>query len=259
MSGLRTFRLFRPLRSLTTMPSMRILIGTLLQSVVSLGGIMALALFFFMIYAILGVTTWNGKLHYRCYTTPWPVTFGEYNSTSTYTLKPNEKDDGYLRWRVLPGDTRLCDPDCVTLPAPDKALLFQDAQQRHNQKEEQAAAAVCSKSHNRLCPTGSFCNSRYVAFDAGYKLDANKLAEDTEIYALNYGITNFDNFFTALLTIFQCITMEGWTKIMNIYEDASNALFVSIYFISCVVICSFFLLNLTIAVMLMKYEELDKG
>jgi len=46
---------------------------------------------------------------------------------------------------------------------------------------------------------------------------------------------------------------------MNIYEDASNALFVSIYFISCVVICSFFLLNLTIAVMLMKYEELDKG
>ena len=27
----------------------------------------------------------------------------------------------------------------------------------------------------------------------------------------------------------------------------------------CVVICSFFLLNLTIAVMLMKYEELDKN
>ena len=31
------------------------------------------------------------------------------------------------------------------------------------------------------------------------------------------------------------------------------------YFISCVIICSFFLLNLTIAVMLMKYEELDKS
>ena len=30
VSGLRTFRLFRPLRSLTTMPSMRILIGTLM-------------------------------------------------------------------------------------------------------------------------------------------------------------------------------------------------------------------------------------
>lgn len=164
-----------------------------------------------------------------------------------------------LKWLVLPGDTRLCDPDCAKLSATDKKLLNQDRQQRHNQKEEQASTAVCSSSHNRLCPAGSFCNSRYVAFDAGYQLDANNLAEDTEIYALNYGITNFDNFFTALLTIFQCITMEGWTKIMNIYEDASNALFVSIYFISCVVICSFFLLNLTIAVMLMKYEELDKG
>jgi hypothetical protein len=33
MSGMRTFRLMRPLRSLTTMPSMKILISTLLASV----------------------------------------------------------------------------------------------------------------------------------------------------------------------------------------------------------------------------------
>jgi hypothetical protein len=33
VSGLRTFRLFRPLRSLSTLPSMRILVGTLLASV----------------------------------------------------------------------------------------------------------------------------------------------------------------------------------------------------------------------------------
>ena len=32
-SGMRTFRLMRPLRSLTTLPSMKILISTLLQSV----------------------------------------------------------------------------------------------------------------------------------------------------------------------------------------------------------------------------------
>lgn len=30
VSGLRTFRLFRPLRNLTTVPSMRTLVGTLL-------------------------------------------------------------------------------------------------------------------------------------------------------------------------------------------------------------------------------------
>jgi hypothetical protein len=82
---------------------------------------------------------------------------------------------------------------------------------------------------------------------------------DTDIAELNFGITNFDDIASAFLTIFQCITMEGWTKIMNIYQDAYAEWFVVIYFISCVVICSFFLLNLTIAVMLMRYEELEKS
>ena len=56
---------------------------------------MALALFFFMIYAILGVTTWNGKIHYRCYETPWPIT----------------DNKGGLIWNVHATDNRLCDPD----------------------------------------------------------------------------------------------------------------------------------------------------
>ena len=30
----------------------------------------------------------------------------------------------------------------------------------------------------------------------------------------NNGITNFDNFGLAMLTVFQCITMEGWTDVM---------------------------------------------
>lgn len=81
----------------------------------------------------------------------------------------------------------------------------------------------------------------------------------SQIRALNYGITHFDNIFSAILTVFQCITMEGWTHIMNMFVDSYLGMVVNVYFISCVVICSFFLLNLTIAVMLMKYEELDKN
>jgi len=30
----------------------------------------------------------------------------------------------------------------------------------------------------------------------------------------NRGITSFDNFGLAMLTVFQCITMEGWTGVM---------------------------------------------
>lgn len=30
----------------------------------------------------------------------------------------------------------------------------------------------------------------------------------------NFGITSFDNIGYAMLTVFQCITMEGWTNIL---------------------------------------------
>ena len=30
----------------------------------------------------------------------------------------------------------------------------------------------------------------------------------------NYGITNFDNFLFSMLTVFQCVTLEGWTEVL---------------------------------------------
>lgn len=86
-SGLRTFRLFRPLRSLTTLRQMKILIGTLFSSLKKLGGVMGLALFFFSIFAILGISQWAGLGHFRCRLTEFPVN-GE--------------------WPIDPTDDRLC-------------------------------------------------------------------------------------------------------------------------------------------------------
>ena len=42
----------------------------------------------------------------------------------------------------------------------------------------------------------------------------------------NNGITNFDNFLFAMLTVFQCITMEGWTDVLYwvICHSTSNLL-----------------------------------
>ena len=73
LSALRAFRLLRPLKLLTAMPSMKLLLSTLFESVLSLGGIMGLAIFFFTIFAILGVALMQGKIHYRCYLTDKPV------------------------------------------------------------------------------------------------------------------------------------------------------------------------------------------
>ena len=158
-------------------------------------------MFFFIIFSILGVSLWDGEIHYRCYETELP-----------------DPVDG--SWNVVSDDKALC-------------------------------------SSVKECKVG-YCNSMMNVTFLGYKLAEENLWIHSDIKELNYGITNFDNICSAFLTIFQCITMEGWTIIKNIYEDAYISWFVNVYFISCVVIATFFLLNLTIAVMLMKYEELDK-
>ena len=43
------------------------------------------------------------------------------------------------------------------------------------------------------------------------------------------------------------------------YADVFPSWFVDLYFLLCIIVCSFFVLNLTIAVMLLKYEEFDKS
>lgn len=91
----------------------------------------------------------------------------------------------------------------------------------------------------------------------GYTVD-RPYWSDSKIAELNYGLTNFDNVGNAFITIFQCIIGDGWSEVMHIYEDAYSIFVVDFYFVCCVFICSFFLLNLTIAVMLMKYEEIDR-
>ena len=66
---------------------------------------------------------------------------------------------------------------------------------------------------------------------------------------INYGITSFDNLFRATLTIFQVITLEGWSDILYNYQDSTNV-FAAAFFSSIVLIGSFFLLNLILAVIM---------
>ncbi|CAG0896176.1 unnamed protein product [Darwinula stevensoni] len=65
----------------------------------------------------------------------------------------------------------------------------------------------------------------------------------------NFGITNFDNFALAMLTVFQCITMEGWTNVLYDVNDAIGNSWPWIYFISLIIFGSFFVLNLVLGVL----------
>ena len=75
-----------------------------------------------------------------------------------------------------------------------------------------------------LCPEGSAC------------------AEGWE--GPNYGITSFDNIGYAMLTVFVCITMEGWTDVLYWTNDSAGNGANWIYFFALVIIGSFFMLNL---------------
>lgn len=65
----------------------------------------------------------------------------------------------------------------------------------------------------------------------------------------NFGITNFDNFGLAMLTVFQCVTLEGWTDVLYDIQDAMGNSWQWIYFISMVILGAFFVMNLILGVL----------
>ncbi|XP_064327878.1 voltage-dependent L-type calcium channel subunit alpha-1S-like isoform X13 [Phalacrocorax carbo] len=65
----------------------------------------------------------------------------------------------------------------------------------------------------------------------------------------NDGITHFDNFGFAMLTVYQCITMEGWTEVLYWVNDAIGNEWPWIYFVSLILLGSFFVLNLVLGVL----------
>jgi len=56
--------------------------------------------------------------------------------------------------------------------------------------------------------------------DSKYFLKADlDLYKDTMIEDLHYGYSSFNSLVSAFLTIFQCITLEGWINVKNMYQD----------------------------------------
>ncbi|KAH8859404.1 Voltage-dependent calcium channel type A subunit alpha-1 [Schistosoma japonicum] len=118
----------------------------------------------------------------------------------------------------------LYNPDYLPLSLPNRPSL-----------------APCSLSNGSATSTGSVphgafvCPTNYVC--KGYWEGPN------------YGITSFDNIGYAMLTVFQCITMEGWTEIMYSTNDAFGDRFNYLYFVPLIILGSFFMLNLVLGVL----------
>jgi len=58
---------------------------------------------------------------------------------------------------------------------------------------------------------------------------------------------NFNNVLAASMTIFQVITLEGWSSIMYNYQDTAGYATSSIYFVMVIILGAFTSLNLVLA------------
>ncbi|GLD75085.1 voltage-dependent L-type calcium channel subunit alpha-1D-like isoform X1 [Lates japonicus] len=176
VKALRAFRVLRPLRLVSGVPSLQVVLNSIIKAMVPLLHIALLVLFVIIIYAIIGLELFIGKMHATCY---------------------------------------MAGSDAIA-------------------EEEPAPCAI--SGHGRQCPiNGTECREGWQG--------------------PNGGITNFDNFLFAMLTVFQCITMEGWTDVLYWMNDAMGFELPWVYFVSLVIFGSFFVLNLVLGVLSGEFSK----
>lgn len=87
---------------------------------------------------------------------------------------------------------------------------------------------------NSLCPSGYFCS----------KVLSNP----------DFGLSNYDNLFSSCLQVFKIITGDDWINSMFIIQRTFNK-YVWIYFVTLVIFGNFFMMNLILAVLKVKYGQ----
>ncbi|XP_037368962.1 voltage-dependent L-type calcium channel subunit alpha-1F isoform X2 [Talpa occidentalis] len=176
VKALRAFRVLRPLRLVSGVPSLHIVLNSIMKALVPLLHIALLVLFVIIIYAIIGLELFLGRMHQTCY------------------------------------------------------FLGSDV-------EAEEDPSPCASSGS-----GRTCTLNQTECRGGWT-------------GPNGGITNFDNFFFAMLTVFQCVTMEGWTDVLYWMQDAMGYELPWLYFVSLVIFGSFFVLNLVLGVLSGEFSK----
>ncbi|XP_073667916.1 calcium channel, voltage-dependent, P/Q type, alpha 1A subunit, b isoform X12 [Paramisgurnus dabryanus] len=164
---LRAVRVLRPLKLVSGIPSLQVVLKSIMKAMIPLLQIGVLLFVAILMFAIIGLEFYMGIFHKTCYDSITGEIFDE-------------------------------QPCGEQLPA-------------------------------RVCPNGTKCDGPWEG--------------------PNYGITQFDNVLFAVLTVFQCITMEGWTDMLYYSNDALGSAWNWMYFVPLIIIGSFFMLNLVLGVL----------
>ncbi|XP_048575597.1 voltage-dependent T-type calcium channel subunit alpha-1G isoform X2 [Nematostella vectensis] len=219
---IRAFRVLRPLRAINKVPSIRILVTLLLDTLPMLGNVLLLSFLVFFVFGIIGVQLWQGKLRNRCFaSTNDTALLLSFNQSVFY--KPSFIQPDF----VCSGPTNTGMTSCLS-DIPHSYL------------------------HGRQCtlpPENLTSNSSNCA-------DWNSLYRDCREDGPNpfWGTISFDNIAIAWMVIFQVITLEGWSDVMYLVQD-THSFWNWIYFIILIVIGAFFLVNLCLVVITMQFQE----
>ncbi|XP_036950412.1 voltage-dependent T-type calcium channel subunit alpha-1I-like isoform X4 [Acanthopagrus latus] len=229
LSAIRTVRVLRPLRAINRVPSMRILVTLLLDTLPMLGNVLALCFFVFFIFGIVGVQLWAGLLRNRCFMGEdvkmrYNISFlsGYYRPDGTDDhpfICSTERENGMLRCSDVPR-RRVAGTTC-----------FLDAEEAHSEMGARADEPVP-------------CVNWYQFYNECRAGEVNP----------HKGAINFDNIGYAWIAIFQVITLEGWVDIMYYVMDA-HSFYNFIYFIFLIIVGSFFMINLCLVVIATQFSE----
>uniref|UniRef100_A0A3B4UEC8 Voltage-dependent T-type calcium channel subunit alpha n=1 Tax=Seriola dumerili TaxID=41447 RepID=A0A3B4UEC8_SERDU len=238
-TAIRTVRVLRPLKAINRVPSMRILVNLLLDTLPMLGNVLLLCFFVFFIFGIIGVQLWAGLLRNRCYLEEnFTLTTG-INLPRPYYM-PDEDDERPFICS-LPVDNGIM--SCSDVPARREGgrtccLDKDDALYRQSLGLSPEPLANGSVSVAGLCVNW---NQYYTRCHTGHS-NPHK------------GAINFDNIAYAWIVIFQVITLEGWVEIMYYVMDA-HSFYNFIYFILLIIVGSFFMINLCLVVIATQFSE----
>ena len=83
-----------------------------------------------------------------------------------------------------------------------------------------------------------------------YGLDPVTVDDTKSLEIIQFDLVNFNNLGQALITVFQVITLEGWSQLMFNYMDAVSSTQSSLFFILVVVVGSFIMINLVLAALM---------
>uniref|UniRef100_A0A7N6AEG1 Voltage-dependent T-type calcium channel subunit alpha n=1 Tax=Anabas testudineus TaxID=64144 RepID=A0A7N6AEG1_ANATE len=223
LSAVRTVRVLRPLRAINRVPSMRILVTLLLDTLPMLGNVLLLCFFVFFIFGIVGVQLWAGLLRNRCFVEdnfsfPLSVKLQKYYHT--------ENDDENPFICSQPRDNGM--RDCSSVPKLYEEGGLQCNLDIHSYNSTDNTTCVNWNQYYTNCSAGPFNPFK--------------------------GAINFDNICYAWIAIFQVITLEGWVDIMYFVMDA-HSFYNFIYFILLIIIGSFFMINLCLVVIATQFSE----